>query len=95
MAAMAKKKQSKKHKFKYTEPVMGMGGGATVYEASRPGDLRAPQTRAAAGNHRDYSYVGSDMRRIVVLAGTLVGVELAIYYLVSHSALGITLSHLV
>lgn len=93
MGAMAKKKQSKKHKFKYAGEVQGVSAPAAASVAARPAQLvRAAQpasVRAAvAMGARDFSYVGRDLRRIAVLAAGLVLLELALWYLFSHTGVG-------
>jgi hypothetical protein len=91
---MAKKKQAKKHKFKYSDPVSAVGG-ASLVKASQAGEIRAPQSRqAGVAQVRDFSYVTSDMRRVLVLAASLVLLECLLYYLMNHTSLGPTLNRL-
>jgi len=91
---MAKKKQSKKHKFKYTEPttsfrnsdVADSGSSAHVkFSATANG---SQYLKPADGYGRDFSYVVNDLRRIVILGGSLVVAEVALWYLFAHTGLG-------
>jgi len=43
---------------------------------------------AAAISGRDYSYVGRDMRHILVLVIVLVGIELVLWGVLTHTAAG-------
>jgi hypothetical protein len=96
MSAMAKKKQTKKHKFKYTDPVIATASGVSSSAVAMGGDMRAPQSRqSVTGNQRNFSYVGRDMRRVALLALCLVVLELVLYYLLTHTGLGSTLDSLV
>ncbi len=83
---MAKKNQNKKHKFKYTEPT-----GASVASArpaSSATDAPNLSKANAAATARDFSYVGKDLRRIVVFALGLIALELALWGLLGHTSLG-------
>jgi hypothetical protein len=85
---MAKKKNSnKKHKFKHAEqsPAVESSGQAT---APVKAAVTAPAGKAAASTERDFSYVAQDLRRIAVLAGSLIALELVLAYLVSHTDVG-------
>jgi hypothetical protein len=104
MSAMAKKKsQSKKHKFKYSEPTSGVRPDlekgvpeATISNAKVM--AKAKQGRpagAVVADTRDFSYVGADVRRIGVLAASLVALELVIWYLFGHTGLGNAVFNLV
>jgi hypothetical protein len=96
MSVMAKKKQSKKHHFKYTEPTVAatlqMGGG----RASHVG-VKGPTTELKAHSEasarltlatRDFSYVTVDVRRSAVLAVSLVALEVVLWYAFAHTGLG-------
>ena len=91
---MAKKKQSKKHKFKYSEPTTQLraadaGVMATLQSnGSQTTILRLPTGRVVAATTRDFSYVISDLRRILVLGVSLVLAELVLWYLFGHTGLG-------
>jgi branched-subunit amino acid ABC-type transport system permease component len=91
---MAKKKQNKKHKFKYADPV-GPTAGSVGAVPNRPGELKAPSARVVSTNQRDFSYVAVDMRRILILAASLVAVELVLYYLLGHTGWGDALNSLI
>jgi hypothetical protein len=93
MAPMAKKKnQTKKHKFKYTEPTSGMTAQETASAPAPVGGSVAPKGRpqvaVTAASTRDFSYVYSDLRRIFLMAGSLVALELVLWYLFGHTGLG-------
>lgn len=86
---MAKKKvqTGRKHRFKHTEP-----GAATEHIQQMSAVTAAATTKvttpAVAPSGRDFSYVSSDMRRILLLAGVLFAVELVIWYLINHTGFG-------
>jgi hypothetical protein len=96
MCAMAKKKQTKKHRFKYTEPNVAAGlelagGRKSVGESksvstaiSRGADL---SMRAVPGA-RDFSYVGTDVRKIAIFAVALVALEVVLWYVFTHTGVG-------
>ena len=96
MAAMAKKKQSKKHRFKYTEPSVAAGlqaaGGrlseSHVQAAATAGKVTADQSAGLAVGVRDFSYVGTDVRRIAMLAVWLVALEAILWYVFTHTGVG-------
>ena len=99
---MAKKKNiSKKHKFKNVdsaslEPVVSASvneSGSDVSGAKRADVLKTAP--AAVGTGRDFSYVTSDLRRIALLGGSLVVIELVLYYILVHTAFGATVYSLV
>jgi hypothetical protein len=102
---MAKKKsQNKKHKFKYAEPTSGVGQASQVVQSSEVISTQlnrsaAPQGRPARvqslADTRDFSYVGQDLRRIGVLAGSLLALEIALWYLFGHTGIGSTVYNLV
>jgi len=92
---MGKKKNlQKKHKFKHAEGQVGQAVGV----AERPSQASAPTTAPAAGRSsaptavvgRDFSYVGKDLRRIAVMAVSLVALEFVLYYLLVHTSVGTT-----
>jgi hypothetical protein len=106
MAAMAKKKsQNKKHKFKYAEPtssVISAGAPATQPNeaaTTQPSRVIAPAGRpvrvVAALDTRDFSYVGQDLRRVGVMAGSLLALEVILWYLFGHSGLGSAVYNLI
>ncbi len=97
---MAKKKQSKKHRFKYTEPTVAAGlelaGGRDRSAETRPGEAVGPRKQVSSASSRgvvaigarDFSYVGKDVRRIAVFAVCLVALELVLWYLFAHTGIG-------
>jgi hypothetical protein len=100
---MAKKKNSqKKHTFKHsparetTAPAVSVSTTDAPAQASapaaRPGALR-PAT--AGATVRDFSYVAGDMKRIGWFAVGLIGLELGLYYLMTHTSLGQAIYNLV
>jgi hypothetical protein len=97
---MAKKKQSKKHKFKYSEPTTELRPADSSLPTLKTGGnqttvLRPPAGRMAAIQSRDFSYVLSDLKRIFVLGVSLVLAELLLWYLFGHTGLGSTVYNLV
>lgn len=88
---MAKKKTStKKHRFKYAQPT-GLSENSMSTPASSPtatGGHRPVAATIAPGE--DYSYVGRDLRRLSVLAVSLLAIELIIWVLFGHTGLGDT-----
>jgi hypothetical protein len=99
MCPMAKKKQAKKHKFKYAEPSTLVGTWPTAdapavlgkaVGASRTGVPAKLGAGAVAATTRDFSYVGADLRRIAVFGISLVILELALWFLFNHTGLGNT-----
>jgi ABC-type uncharacterized transport system permease subunit len=92
---MAKKKQTRKHRFKYATPEVGVepvASGATNVPRETAARPVAPRSSSAssivAANTRDFSYVGHDLRRVAVLSVALVGLEVLLWYLFNHTALG-------
>jgi hypothetical protein len=91
---MAKKKQGKKHKFKYSDASMPAPGAVPAFASA--GEVKAPQLRHSGNSAtRDFSYVAVDLRRILILAAFLVLVEITLYYLINHTGLGGSLDSLV
>ncbi len=93
---MAKKKNNspKKHRFKHVETAapsqldtVRIDGGAAA-----PAVMRVAQAAVGA---RDFSYVAKDLRRIVVMVGSLVLIELAFYYVLTFTSLGASIYQLV
>lgn len=89
---MAKKKQGKKHKFKYATPVVP--GQAAVI--SGPSLITGQKSAVAGGRSmaahvvpgRDFSYVAVDLRKILIIAACLVALEFIIWFLFAHTGLG-------
>jgi hypothetical protein len=97
---MAKKKNSpKKHRFKHVEaaPVSQLDNVRIDSGAAAPATAPAGQYRPAAvmAGQRDFSYVAQDIRRIAVMAGILVAVELAFYYVLVFTPVGAAIYRLV
>ena len=93
MAAMAKKKkQAKKHSFKYIDPTAAsvVASAGATQTATTEGAAAAPgkPRREVAVTTRDFSYVNSDLRRIGVLAASLVALEVVLWLLFTHSGVG-------
>jgi hypothetical protein len=79
---MAKKKSSqatRKHQFKYAAPPATVAGSSAKASFS---------TSTNAGNERDFSYVLVDLRRIALLGGGLVILQLVLWYIFNHTGLG-------
>jgi hypothetical protein len=96
---MAKKKnQTKKHRFKYAQPdgVLGLQPEVAHVREAAAGKSQALGKATVNGGGlalagaRDFSYVASDLRRIVVFACALVAVEAILWLLFSHTGLGNT-----
>ena len=90
---MAKKKnQSKKHKFKYADPaVPGVAAAPISNNQTAPGtsgQSRPVRPAVASGPTRDLSYVAGDLRRILILAIVLVGLEFLLWFLFTHTGVG-------
>jgi hypothetical protein len=97
---MAKKKnQTKKHKFKYAQPDSGVSSHATAQVNESAAGQNQPQSKVrmdrAANNGtlamsgvRDFSYVASDLRRVLLLAASLVALEVLLWLLFTHTGLG-------
>lgn len=97
MAQMAKKKQFKKHKLKHGEQSTGVIEAEAQETPKANVKPKAPAvpagvTKAVTGSgsvaERDFSYVGGDLRKILVLAVSLVAVELVLWFLFGHTGLG-------
>jgi hypothetical protein len=93
---MAKKKnQSKKHKFKYSEPTAGVTSESTAARPSVTATKPRTNTVGAVATTRDFSYVFGDLTRIGLLVGSLVALELVLWVLFKRTGLGDTVYHLV
>ena len=80
---MAKKKHSpKKHTFKHT-PSSTPEGAVTA--TARPASL---PTTEVTSDGRSFEYVGRDVRRLSVFAGSLVGLELLLWYVIDYTPVG-------
>ena len=86
---MAKKKQTKKHKFKYAAPATGMAPAALSPVDMTAGEaVVAPQRAIGVVAGRNFAYVGHDLRRVGLLGGGLVAVELILWWAFGHTGLG-------
>ncbi len=94
---MGKKNTAKKHKFKHVETGAGARAPESLMQESSAGALNrtvtSPATAGVSG--RDFSYVGSDLRRIGIMAGALVALELALYYVLIYTPAGAAIYNLV
>ena len=90
MTPMAKKNQSKKHRFKYAEqpPATSLVGLAPEHpQATQPLASVATVSSARMSPGRDFSYVGADLRRIAVMAAGLIAFETVLWYAFGHTGL--------
>jgi hypothetical protein len=96
---MAKKsKTTKKHRLKYAQPATDSAVVSTPAAASAPASSSMASPRpmsSAVATGRDFSFVAGDLRRLAVLAVSLVAVELVLWYLMGHTGLGQTLYNLI
>jgi hypothetical protein len=81
---MAKKKQAKKHNFKHTAPVVSAEPKAVLTESSPAKAAAKTATVALPANH----FIGRDLMRVVVLASSLVLLEVILWQLFDHTGLG-------
>ncbi len=94
---MSKKKNtSKKHKFKHVDPEVVSSSTGNAHEgAVRTPALQANRTAASPMVGRDFSYVTKDVRRIGIMVGGLVALELAFYYVLMFTPVGSAIYRLV
>jgi len=98
---MGKKNTAKKHKFKHVETGVGARApeataqGAASASISSVAKSKAPNATAASASTRDFSYVGTDLRRIGVMAVSLVALEIALYYVLVYTPAGAAIYSLV
>jgi hypothetical protein len=86
---MAKKKQTKKHRFKYAEPVgSGVGSTPTIAPIPDVASASVPRSNPIGVSSRDFAYVRRDLRRLSILAAGLIIFELILWWLFGHSGLG-------
>jgi len=104
MASMSKKNQAKKHKFKHVghpQPQVSAvtqdaGPATSSAEVTQKSVAARPLARAyALSSQRDFSYVAVDLRKVVVLAVSLVASELILAFLFGYGGLGKTVYSLV
>jgi hypothetical protein len=76
---MAKKaKNPKKHQLKYSSPTGSAENRATT----------VAQSKEAILSGRDFSYVSGDVKRLALMAGSLLAIEFALWYAMGHTGLG-------
>jgi poly(3-hydroxybutyrate) depolymerase len=93
---MAKKKKAKKkvHRRRSAQSVQtaaatGAVAGSPALPTAAPGRPATVPVVAAAGTEAArWSYMGGDVRRIGIMAGSCVVAELALWYLFSYTGLG-------
>ena len=96
MAPMAKKKySSKKHRNRPLADGAVHESASTVAEAPSPQSAPARPKTAATVASKDFSYVAQDLRRIGLMAVSLIALELVLWYLVSHTGLGDSVYNLI
>jgi hypothetical protein len=89
MFAMAKKnKTTKKHRLKYAQPTTNSTANVGVASPSPTVQAATAKPAVPAGPQRDFSFVAGDLRRLLIFAGSLVALELILWYLVSSTGLG-------
>ena len=87
---MAKKKQTKKHNFKYSSPTTT--GDIPLSSISQPGSpeiaSKFKSSKPAMSLSENFSYVSHDLRRIAIFAGALIAVEIIVWWSFDHTSLG-------
>lgn len=91
-----KKKSQKKHQFKYAE-----AKSATASPAQSSANLSAP-TSSAAAKQTSLGYqvanlelIKGDVRKVLVLAGSFVLLQLVLWFVFGHTSLGSGVYHLI
>ena len=93
---MAKKKQTKKHNFKYAAPATGVTTAVPTPVGTIAGEaVIAPKRAPGVVAGRNFAYVGHDLRRVGLLGGGLVAVELILWWAFGHTGLGNAVYNLV
>lgn len=91
---MAKKKhQTKKHSFKHAAPTAPAASAVSGHKAAAP--TRASAAPATSSTVRDFSYVGRDLKQLLVFATGLIVLELALWLAVDYTPLGNVLYNLI
>jgi hypothetical protein len=91
---MSKKKSNpKKHKFKHADPVAATQ--ATQAPAGQVSKQAVFRSAAPVVSGRDFSYVGTDVRRIGLMVVGLILIELAFYYALVFTPIGAAVYRLV
>jgi hypothetical protein len=94
IAPMAKKKNtSKKHRFKHAEQAPAIQPTEQAAVQAQPKAVAAAGKAAVA--ERDFSYVAQDLRRIALLGGALVLLQLLLAYLISNTGVGSAIYRLI
>jgi len=74
------------------EAAVSASGSQSSAQAST---LQTARAVAAGATARDFSYVGQDLRRIGVMAGALVALEMVLYYVMVYTPAGAAIYSLV
>jgi hypothetical protein len=91
MAPMAKKsKSTKKHRFKHAQPAAEAAAATPAASATTtPARSAAPAaTVVSSAPAQATRFVAVDLRRVGLMLVGLVGLELVLWYLMSHTSLG-------
>jgi hypothetical protein len=95
---MAKKKSiSRKHKFKHVEavPLESRTDSGVAREGAPAVTATRPTGRSDGAVVKDFGYVAQDLRRTLLLAGSLVALEIGLWYALTHTPLGSSVYSLV
>lgn len=95
---MAKKKNSqKKHTFKHvaSHETATQTAGVTATNTEAPKAAAARPATANGTTVRDFSYVAGDMKRIGIIAASLIALEVVLYFVLTHTSAGTTIYNLV
>ena len=94
MMPMAKKKTHKKQVFKYAQPTAGVEVVGKSSVATSP-YVATKGTGAVVTSTLDVNpYLGRDLIRLAIIATSLIVVELGLWSLFSHTAVGMTIYNL-
>jgi hypothetical protein len=93
---MAKKNQSKKHRFKHATPTEAVVSKSeflsdTTATSGLSGKKLATSSSLTISDQmseHDFSYVGKDLKHIAILAVALVAFEFGLAYLFNHTGIG-------
>ena len=81
MASKKSIKSNKKHNFKYAEKPISQNTGDIV--------INNQFSSSTDDNSRDFTYVISDLKRVLVLGSGLVALQFILWFLVNHTGAGI------
>lgn len=85
-------KAGRKHNFKHAQTT----SASTTAPRTGVAPTSAPTSvSAAVAEKHDYSYVVADLRRIAILGGSLIVLEVVLWYLLNHTGLGTSIYSLV